>query len=96
MNIYFAGKIIPPSPSENINVDLANQLAETIILGLRLDKGVSAEDIEARFGTCVMDMYYSQIQECVELGLLEEHDGCIRLTPRGRLLSNEVFWRFLP
>ncbi|AGG06437.1 MULTISPECIES: radical SAM family heme chaperone HemW [Dehalococcoides] len=86
----------PPSPSENINVDLANQLAETIILGLRLDKGVTAEDIEARFGTCVMDMYYPQIQECVELGLLEEHDGCIRLTPRGRLLSNEVFWRFLP
>lgn len=86
----------PPKPSENIYVDLANQLAETIILGLRLDKGITAEDIENRFGLCVMDVYYPQIQECVELGLLEEHDRCIRLTPRGRLLSNEVFWRFLP
>ncbi|ACZ61892.1 radical SAM family heme chaperone HemW [Dehalococcoides mccartyi] len=86
----------PPEPSENIHVDLANQLAETIILGLRLDNGVSAEYVENRFGPCVMDVYYPQIQECVELGLLEEHDRCIRLTPRGRLLSNEVFWRFLP
>jgi oxygen-independent coproporphyrinogen-3 oxidase len=29
-------------------------------------------------------------------GLLERTDGHISLTRRGRLLSNEVFWRFLP
>jgi oxygen-independent coproporphyrinogen-3 oxidase len=30
------------------------------------------------------------------LGLLEMNDGRIRLTRRGRLLGNEVFYRFLP
>ncbi|AII59534.1 oxygen-independent coproporphyrinogen III oxidase [Dehalococcoides mccartyi CG4] len=87
---------LPPKPSENIYVDLENQLAETIILGLRLDKGITAENIENRFGQHVMDKYFPVIQECTGLGLLEKSDGCISLTPRGRLLSNEVFWRFLP
>jgi coproporphyrinogen III oxidase-like Fe-S oxidoreductase len=31
-----------------------------------------------------------------EAGLLEQTGRRIRLTRRGRLLSNEVFWRFLP
>jgi coproporphyrinogen III oxidase-like Fe-S oxidoreductase len=31
----------------------------------------------------------------VESGLLEKVEHRIRLTPRGRLLSNEVFQRFL-
>ena len=29
------------------------------------------------------------------LGLLEDSDGALKLTPRGRMLGNEVFSRFL-
>jgi oxygen-independent coproporphyrinogen-3 oxidase len=35
------------------------------------------------------------IAGCVEDGLLEREGSIVRLTPRGRLLSNEVFARFL-
>jgi oxygen-independent coproporphyrinogen-3 oxidase len=37
----------------------------------------------------------SAIQQCVQDGLLEQQGTTLRLTARGRLLSNEVFARFL-
>ena len=37
----------------------------------------------------------SAIQQCVQDGLLEQQGTTLRLTGRGRLLSNEVFARFL-
>ena len=40
-------------------------------------------------------MFRDQIAELRALGLLEGSDGATRLTPRGRLLSNEVFQRFI-
>ena len=42
-----------------------------------------------------MDAHRSAIAELVDGGLLEQGDEWVRLTPRGRLLSNEVFVRFL-
>jgi oxygen-independent coproporphyrinogen-3 oxidase len=35
------------------------------------------------------------IEQCKQEALLEQHGVTLRLTPRGRLLSNEVFARFL-
>ncbi len=40
-------------------------------------------------------IWESAIQQCVQDGLLEQQDTTLRLTARGRLLSNEVFARFL-
>ncbi len=57
---------------------------EHYFLGLRLNRGV--EETEA---------FRAMIDELVELGLLERDAGRVRLTARGRLLSNEVFQRFL-
>jgi coproporphyrinogen III oxidase-like Fe-S oxidoreductase len=37
----------------------------------------------------------SPIEECVRERLLEKYGTSIRLTARGRLLSNEVFAKFL-
>ena len=40
-------------------------------------------------------IWESAIQQCVQDGLLEQQGTTLRLTARGRLLSNEVFARFL-
>jgi oxygen-independent coproporphyrinogen-3 oxidase len=72
------------------------QLAETVILGLRLCEGVNLDNMRSRFGIDIRAWYRQQIGACVDYGLLEHADGHIKLTRRGRLLSNEVFWRFLP
>jgi oxygen-independent coproporphyrinogen-3 oxidase len=84
---------LPPQTTEFI--DKAEALSETIILGLRLNEGISAHDIEAHFGIDLHSRFAAEIAECSSLELLEEQDGRLRLTPRGRLLGNEVFMRFL-
>jgi len=92
----FSGKLSPllPELDEEIGPELA--LAETVILRLRLSEGVYADDIRHRFGIDILTHYGRQVEEMVVAGLMERTDGNIKLTRRGRLLSNEVFWRFLP
>lgn len=91
----FSGKSSPvPELDEEINPEM--ELAETTILGLRLCEGIDLADIHRRFGIDILVHYRQQIEEMVDAGLLERADRHIKLTRRGRLLSNEVFWRFLP
>ncbi|MBI4282399.1 MAG: coproporphyrinogen III oxidase family protein [Chloroflexi bacterium] len=70
------------------------EMAETMMLGLRLEEGVRLEGFAARFGRSLLSVYGEEIQELTSVGLLEQRDGVLRLTGRGRLLGNEVFARF--
>jgi oxygen-independent coproporphyrinogen-3 oxidase len=70
-------------------------LEEGFFLGLRLTRGVSLRDTALKFGEEAIANSSSAIAELVEDGLLDQREDVIRLTPRGRLLSNEVFERFL-
>jgi oxygen-independent coproporphyrinogen-3 oxidase len=72
------------------------ELAESVILGLRLSDGIRVDDVSRRFGKNILTFYRPRIQEMEDCGLLELAGDNLRLTNRGRLLSNEVFWRFLP
>jgi oxygen-independent coproporphyrinogen-3 oxidase len=71
-------------------------MADTAILALRLNEGLDVPAFERRFGTTLDAAYGPAISEFTSLGLLEQTNGRIRLTPRGRLLANEVFVRLLP
>ena len=64
------------------------------MLGLRLDTGVSVPEFEARFGASPVDVYREEFDELLPTRLVETVDGSIRLTDKGRFLSNEVFVRF--
>jgi len=70
--------------------------ADTLIMGLRLNEGVSLAEFRRRFGPNADDGYAATFDEFVSLGLLERANGRIRLTERGRLLANELFTRLLP
>jgi oxygen-independent coproporphyrinogen-3 oxidase len=91
----FSGKT-PPPPELDEEIGPELELAETAILGLRLGEGIDTAYLRRRFGIDIMSRYRRQMAEMVSAGLLEKNDGHIRLTRRGRLLSNEVFWRLLP
>ncbi len=69
-------------------------MEEAFFLGLRLNRGVRLESVAAEFGSEKVGACADTIAEFVQVGLLERNGGLIRLTPRGRLLSNEVFERF--
>jgi oxygen-independent coproporphyrinogen-3 oxidase len=70
-------------------------LEESFFLGLRLNRGVSLRELAAKFGETVVDNACIAIAELIESGLLEPAGDFVRLTTRGRLLSNEVFERFI-
>jgi oxygen-independent coproporphyrinogen III oxidase len=68
---------------------------ETLFLGLRLNSGVDLQKAEERFGKETMRPFLTAIAEMLGQGLLAGTGSLIWLTPRGRLLSNEVFERFI-
>lgn len=87
---YVAGK-----PLKTNAVSRSEALEETFFLGLRLNCGVDLREVSARFGENVIENNSEVISDCVQSGLMERLADSIRLTPRGRLLSNEVFERFI-
>ncbi len=66
---------------------------EAFFLGLRLNEGVDVSEVAVRFG--LHPEMRAAIAELIGEGLLEKSGSRISLTPRGRLLSNEVFARFI-
>lgn len=80
--------------------DEETQRADAMILGLRLLEGVSSAEFAARFGLTPDEAFPAAIARHLGTGLLTRvppPDGDrIRLTPRGLLLSNEVFVDLLP
>jgi len=69
-------------------------LEESFFLGLRLNRGVSLQQFEESFAPRV-SAYSPIIAELVSDGLLVRDSDNLQLTPRGRLLSNEVFEKFI-
>src|SRR5208282_1954156 len=74
-------------------------IEESFFLGLRLNRGIDIgrlrTDFSPMFSRDAVATWESAIQQCVREGLLEQQGATVRLTGRGRLLSNEVFARFL-
>jgi oxygen-independent coproporphyrinogen III oxidase len=70
-------------------------LEESFFLGLRLTHGVSLRELAAKFGEGVLRDARTVINELVEDRLMEQKEDRVYLTSRGRLLSNEVFERFI-
>jgi oxygen-independent coproporphyrinogen III oxidase len=82
------------SPSRS-GVSPVQALEESLFLGLRLTRGVDLDSLATEFGDAAVAAHALTIRECEEAGLIEREHDLIRLTSRGRLLSNEVFARFI-
>ncbi|MFT4112196.1 radical SAM family heme chaperone HemW [Silvibacterium sp.] len=71
------------------------ELEEAWFLGLRLNRGISLPDLEAEFGTAALAPLSPVLEGLEAESLLVRRGERIALTPKGRMLSNEVFERFL-
>jgi len=85
------------------------EMQETMFTSLRLTReGVSADVFRKRFGVELQEVFGKETDELVALGLLEWVEektlpqvpgpaggSRLLLTPRGRLLGNQVFMRFV-
>lgn len=84
---------VPVESRERVDERTAQE--DTVILGLRLRDGVDADEFERRFGVAVTDVFDAEIERVRSLGLVESHNGRLRLTRRGLYLSNQVFQEFI-
>jgi oxygen-independent coproporphyrinogen-3 oxidase len=74
----------------------SDDMSEYMLNNLRLvAAGVSDPDFRARFARGLRDVYSSEIEDLIRVGLLEWEGDTLRLTRRGRLLGNQVFLRFV-
>lgn len=71
------------------------ELEEAWFLGLRMNEGVELAALRGEFGAAAVAEFEPVIAELVDDGLVTREAGRVALTMRGRLLSNEVFGRFL-
>jgi oxygen-independent coproporphyrinogen-3 oxidase len=73
----------------------ARQHEEAWFLGLRLNAGVDVAAMEREFGAEMVARAMEAVGRLVEDGLLSSDGRTVRLTARGRLISNDVFQEFL-
>ncbi|MBI2988603.1 MAG: radical SAM family heme chaperone HemW [Deltaproteobacteria bacterium] len=74
--------------------DPAKAVAEFMFLGLRMTRGISAQEFSRRFGKKPAE-FYPQIRDWLEGGLMEQKDERLRLTRRGLLVANSIFVDFV-
>ena len=88
---YLAGS----GPVEATFYSPAQQHEEAWFLGLRLNSGVELAALEREFGPAMVAAGLEAVARLVEADLLVSDGKIVRLTPRGQLLSNDVFQEFL-
>lgn len=72
-----------------------DRYAEYMIMGLRMNKGVSEADFKVRFGADLEDVYGEIIRKHVANNLLIRENGAVRLTDLGRDVANYVMSDFM-
>lgn len=88
-----------PSTIDLTRIEQRDEMAETMIMGLRLvQEGVADDQFFHRFNMRLESVYSDEINQLIHLGLLEwaaAPGKALRLTTKGRLLGNQVFIRFV-
>jgi oxygen-independent coproporphyrinogen III oxidase len=91
LKAYLAGA----EPAETSWLSVEQQHEEAWFLGLRLSAGVDIATLEAEFGRARVQPAVAVAGRLSADGLLAMDRKTVRLTPQGRLLSNEVFQEFI-
>jgi oxygen-independent coproporphyrinogen III oxidase len=81
-----------PATDQAVEVDRDSEIAETLIMGLRLTReGIDRDTFRQRFGKDLLDVHPETVARYEKHGLLHVDDKVVRITTKGRLLSNMVF-----
>jgi oxygen-independent coproporphyrinogen-3 oxidase len=94
LDAVLAGRLAEAEPPEVLDAPTAR--GEAVFLALRSAAGLDARRFASEFGRLPRGFWQEAIAGLIARGLLEERlDGDLRLTRRGRLLSDSVFQYFV-
>lgn len=80
---------------EEETLEIEQSLGETMMVALRMRRGVSIVELERRFGIRLHTMYAEPLEKLQQQGLVEVTEDHIRLTHHGLLIANHVAAEFL-
>lgn len=90
INEYIGG-----AEKEVIELTENDKIAEFMITGLRMNRGVSETDFKSRFGKNIKDVFGSEFDKFIKLGLMQYIDGRYSLTLDGINVSNSILCEFV-
>lgn len=84
------------APTEELeNMSAGERLADVLILGLRLVKGINIQAVNQCFNVDIMEEYKREIEDNIKKGLLIIKNGRLSLTRRAYFISNSVLCHFV-
>lgn len=93
---YEGKKLLEAIRTDQEVISVEEQMSETMILGLRMMRGVSKEMFAERFGETMDEVYGEVLKKYIKWKLLEEtKDKHVRFTEQGISVSNIVLADFL-
>ena len=81
--------------SEDEVLSSKDERSEFIILGTRMNKGISINRYKSLFGHSIFDDYDSELNKNISEGLIVVDEGFLKLTSKGRDLANYVWMNFV-
>jgi oxygen-independent coproporphyrinogen-3 oxidase len=88
-------RFISGDASDETRITLGQAIEEAFFLGLRLNGGIDLNELNKRYSADVAAIFRNELNQLESEFLIERQGTRLRLTARGRLLSNEVFARFI-
>ncbi|HAB54423.1 MAG TPA: hypothetical protein DCE80_19960 [Ignavibacteriales bacterium] len=79
----------------NQKISRETEISETVFLGLRMLEGLNLTRFKNRFGKDFFILFKKEYGKLLDLNLLEEENGSVKLTRTALFLSNEVFVEFV-
>jgi oxygen-independent coproporphyrinogen-3 oxidase len=64
---------------------------EMLVFRLRMREGISRQEFRQRTGFELDDLVGVPVRKFIDLGLLEDHNDCLRLTRAGLLVSDAMW-----
>ena len=81
---------------ESYVIDRKEEVAEYLMLRLRLAKGIDTADFRARFGADFDEIFGKKLEIYIKNGLMTHENGHYAFTPQGMFVSNEILSRIIP
>lgn len=89
------GRYLSGEKGEENFLSQNDKISEFMMMGLRMDRGVSNREFKKRFGKDIEEVFAYQTQKFVSLGLMQKTGDRYSLTERGIDVSNSVMCEFL-
>ncbi len=76
-------------------LSIKDEIEESIFLGLRMNEGIKFKDFYEKYNFNFEEEYKNEIDKLKKMKLIETKDEGMKLTQKGREISNSVFVEFM-